>query len=141
MMRLVAMQIENGRCPYLSPAALDQHVAKVAWIFEREHMPESFEKALVVRSYLARAAKDDSRYRALLSQARDANPSGTLALNDLAYYELNAGNLDAAQAAIAQMRERVGNGPEKYKVEELEGFLKQARNEAVAEKSGPSALP
>jgi len=132
MMRLVAMQIEQGRCPFLSPIALDEHVAKVAKIFERENMPEKLEKALVVRSYLARAAKDETHYRALLKQAIDANPGGTLALSDLAYHELNAGNLDAADAAITQMQVRIGDGREQHKVDELSAFLRQARDEAKA---------
>ena len=132
MMRLVAIQIEQGRCPHMSPVALDEHVAKAAKIFERERMPDKLEKALVVRSYLARAAKDEPRFRALLKQAANANPTGTLALSDLAYHELNAGNLDAAEAAISQMRDRVGDGREKHTVDELQGFLRQARNDALS---------
>ena len=115
----------------IDPVRFDAFLSDVAHIFESKKMQDSLERIIVLRSYIARHQNRPDAVRQLLNDAARANPQGIVALHDLSYFELNTGRIDAAATAIEDLSYRVRTWTpiNSYQVDELRGFLDQARSE------------
>ena len=119
------------KCDRVPPAKFDAFLVNVTEIYRNEKMLVNIEQVIVLRSYLARAAKDAPKVRKLLKDASESNPSGIIALSDLSYFELNAGDTDNASVVIAELERRVKRWTptHQFEVDELHQYLSQAKAE------------
>jgi len=121
-------------CPQIGLHRYDQFLSAVAQVFDAAKMAPEAEKIIVLRSYIAKKMKLPELTRQILEQAAAANPKGTVALHDLAYFELNEGNLPEATQAIdrLEIRTLAWNPTNFYDVQELRGNLNNARNQSTS---------
>ena len=83
----------------------------------------------VLRSYIAKALNQTERVREFLNAGSLANPQGIIALSDLAYFELNIGNVELAESAINRLESRVNSWwpTHRFEVDELRKYLDEEK--------------
>jgi len=131
MLRYDANAYLTSSCKLVDPKRFDLFLTNVETIYQAKNMPPRVEEILVLRSYIARSRKQPDAVRYLLNSAVQANPEGVIALSDLAYFELNSGNVDAAEIATDQLEARIKQwSPTRmFEIVELREFLSQAKKE------------
>lgn len=121
----------KSNCRHVDPVRFDSFLTVVADIFRSNGMLGQAEQILVLRSYIAKYRKQPDKVREFLASGAQIHPEGVIALSDLAYFELNEGNLDAAATAIDQFdaRVRIWAPTRQFEAQELRGYLAQALRE------------
>ncbi|QBB69587.1 hypothetical protein ELE36_03880 [Pseudolysobacter antarcticus] len=134
MLLFDADQVTHAMCPQLDVDRFDALLATLGEIYVTNRMPDRAEKMLVLRAHIASFRKDETKALQMLTDAATDNPGGLQAIHELAYYALNLGKLDVSQHAIDELQARVTrySPAEQYDVDELRGYLAQARNEKAA---------
>jgi hypothetical protein len=130
----VAGRFLQRTCANVPPARYEQFLHEALAVVTAAGLPERRERFMVLISWMRAAKGDQAGASRWLHRAVDANPSGTLALQRLAYDSLNAGRLEDARNAIGRMQQRlaVHGGKGNYELRELQAALRDAEADAHA---------
>lgn len=143
-LRSVSNHMRNSGCPGLDRLEFERLLLTATDAFERAGLLRSAERMYILRSYTHRDSGENALVRSLLQSGADVHPTGFEAIEDLAYFELNSGNLDAAEAAIDEMERRTlaqKKFSRMHHVHELRGYLAHARGQRPLPETGSDALP
>lgn len=126
--KTIALKILRDQCKGDIAEAFETHLDRLLRIFRDKGMRDHVQFFLMIKADLQ---DSPAATRQLLLDAIDAAPANDAALYRLAYFDLNAGNLEGAGDAIAKLGARTPSwSPDRHRVEELERFLLEARQDA-----------
>jgi hypothetical protein len=119
----VTNNIIKNDCKFININRFDLFIADIIDELIKAQQLEEAEKLYQIRSYLASKIKDPIKEEHMLVLGSNVNPNGTIAKFALAYFYLNAGEIERASQIAKQLQEIIQWGPEKYRVDELQKFI------------------
>jgi hypothetical protein len=119
----VVGNILKQKCEGISNSEFENFIEQAIVILEGSDQKLAVERLYVLRSMLAEVEADKKRQEQMLLAAVAANPEGTNAKFDLAYFYLNTGNLTKAQEITIQLQKIIAWGTDKTRVDELQMYI------------------
>lgn len=128
----IMSQLMGGTCRTLEMAQF-RRTLELAYAQALRHgRADQAEMAAIHLGWTGRALDEPGYARQWLRRAADTRDGAVEPLFDLAYMDLNGGRLDAVDGEIAELRARAARHglPIGYRIDELQGYLQQARAKA-----------
>jgi hypothetical protein len=119
----VSSNILKQKCNGIDIMQLDDFIQNAITILQPAKQNNTIEKLYVLRAAFAENQKNQEMQEKMLLLGSAANPDGTIAKFELAYFYLNSGNLQKANDVTVQLQQLILWGPDKVRVDELNQFI------------------